>query len=117
MPFTTKKEEENIKQKIRDLIERKLLDGFTDKQERPVIKVDSINLINYDINEEESDRDKLIIQNIYSAPHIWVSNDLSGGMSNDNFEIRTQYPLEFIYDEEQKEYIIRDYDEVSLMHS
>lgn len=117
MPFTTEKEAEDIKQKIRDLIETKLLDGFTDKQERPVIKVDSINLINYNINEAESNRDKLIIQDIYSAPHIWVSNDLSGGMSNDNFEIRTQYPVEFIYDEDQKEYIIKDYNEVNLMHS
>lgn len=117
MPFLGKKEEENIQNELKDMIRRKLLDGFTDRRERPVIEVESVNMHTWTIDEDNSDRDKIIINLVHAAPRVWVSIDDDGGKSNDNFQLTNDKPVEFTFDNDLKEYKIENEEKIAFLNT
>ncbi|GEM_PF-1557237 len=116
MTFLGKKDEEKISRELREMINSKLLNDFKDRRGRPVIKVDSIKLVDKKIHEDNSDRDKIVFSTIQAICQVWVKNDESGGSSNDNFHLRNTNPIILVFDNDLKEYKIENKDQIVLIN-
>ena len=117
MAFLGKKDEDKILLEIRGLIERKLTNEFTDRRGRPVVEVESVNLVEWEIDEDKSNRDEIIVKTLYSQPRVWVSNDDFGRKSNDNFQLKNTKPLKFVFNEEHEEYKIENEEEITFINT
>ncbi|UZH54873.1 hypothetical protein JRG66_13000 [Salinimicrobium tongyeongense] len=117
MAFLGKKDEEKILLEIRGLIESKLTNGFTDRRGRPVVDVEAVNIIEWEIDEDKSNRDEFIVKTLYSQPRVWVSNDDSGGKSNENFQLKNTKPIKFVFNEEHQEYKIENEEEINFINT
>ena len=117
MAFLSKKVEEDIHDDLREFITNKLLNEFTDRRERPVIEVEAVNIYNIEIDEENSDRDNIIINKVHSFPRVWIKIDNDGSKTNDNFQISNSKPISFKYDDGSKKYVIQNEDQIVLFNS
>jgi hypothetical protein len=94
-----KKEEEKILLDLKIVIKERLLTDFKNRKGRLVDSVESIQIHDIKIDEDNDNRDKIIILNIEAAARVFVifNND---SKSSDNIALRNQKPIEFIYNKE-----------------
>lgn len=117
MAFLSEKVQEEIQNDLREIIINKLLNGFTDRKERPVVDVEAVNIYNLDFDEKNSDRDNIIITIVHSSPRVWIKNDDEGGKSNDNFQLRNTKPITFSFDNDSNKYVVQNEDEIVFFNN
>ncbi len=95
----TKKEEEKILLDLKALLKNRLIEGFKNKKGKSVDSVEYIEISNLMIDEDNDDRNKIIVTNVEALARVWVlfSPDAK---SNDDIQLRNQKHIEFIYDNE-----------------
>jgi preprotein translocase subunit SecD len=117
MAFLSKKVEEEIQNDLEEIIINKLLNGFTNRKERPVIEVEAVNIRNMEIDGENSDRDNIIINKVHSYPSVWIKIDNDGSKTNDNFQLSNSKPISFTYDNDKKKYVIQNEDQIVFFNT
>lgn len=115
MTFLSKKQEEKIIESLQQMITSKLLNGFRNNRQKPVVIVDSIYIYEYKIDEENSDRDNIIIESITVRAHVWVSLNIEEGRSNDTLQLVNNKSIKFSFDEIQNDYRIVNDSEIILL--
>ena len=114
MAFLGKKESEQISDDLREMIEKKVLNDLKDKMGREVVKVESINLLDYSIDEDKSNRDEIILTTISAYAKVWVKNDEFGGSSNDTFQIKNVQPIKFSFNDDLGVYKLENEAQIHL---
>jgi len=104
------KENEQIKKGLEQLIQEKLPE---DRRGRELHSIENINLVNWEVDPANSDRNKITISSLRALPHIWLKND-HGGTSNNNLQLKINKPVIFEYNEELESYVITNGDEITL---
>lgn len=112
MPLIGEKEKVNIQEALIKLIMVKMP---KDRMRRELHKVEAINLVHWEIDEENSDRNKLVIASITAMPRIWLKNPY-GGTSNLNMQIRNNRPVIFEFDNREDNYKIINTEEVNFIN-
>lgn len=110
MIYLSKKDKENICQKLEKATRFKLLNGYKNKEGREVHSVEYVKIIN-NLDEEKSDGKKIVITDVYITSRVWVKypNESTG---NYDISFRNIKPIEFIFDEETDEFNIINQGEI-----
>lgn len=97
------KEKDKILQDLKEVVKKFLLNGFKNRMHRVVDTVEQIQILNYEIVQDENDRDEISIQNIRAGARVFVifSED---GKSSDNILLKNRNPLRFRYNKEIDNY-------------
>jgi len=104
------KEDAQIKESLENLIINKFPE---DRQGRELDTIEHINLVHWEVDSANSDRNNITIKSIIALPKIWLKNKF-GGTTNDNPQLKNNKPIEFEYDEESEGYKISNEEEIIL---
>jgi len=104
------KENQQIKEKLEELIQDKLPE---DRQGRELDSIENINLVNWEVDPAHSNRNKITISTLRALPKIWLKNN-HGGTSNNNLQLKNNKPVIFEYNEKSESYEITNGDEITL---
>lgn len=107
MIYLSNNDKERINENLKDAIKNSLLKNFKNRNGREIDSIEYINILKYEIDGENSNRNKLIIHNIFATARIWVKF-VEDSTSSDNIQLRNSKPIEFIYDEEIQGFKIVD---------
>ncbi|UWY26583.1 hypothetical protein N4T20_12750 [Flavobacterium sp. TR2] len=101
------KELEKIAKDLKEIINKILINGFKNRQHRIVDSVEQIQIQNYEIVQDENDRDQIYVHNILVGARVFVvfSKDAK---SSDNIVLKNQKPLSFTYKKEIDNYEIEE---------
>lgn len=113
MAYLNKKDEEVLFIQIQHEIKKKLLNSFRNQQGKLVEDVETVNVYGLEIDEEQSDRDTILIPTINAAVRVWVRFH-PDGKSNDSFNLRNDKVIIFKYDDDLKQYKFSNADEVNF---
>ncbi len=99
------KEQEKISKDLKEIINKILTNGFKNRQHRIVDTVEQVQIQNYEIVQDENDRDQIYVHNIIVGARVFVifSEDAK---SSDNIVLKNQKPLSFRYNKEIDNYEI-----------
>jgi hypothetical protein len=104
------KENAQIKEELEKLIQKKLPE---DRQGRELDSIENINLVHWEVDPANSDRNKITISTLTALPKIWLKNN-HGGTSNNNLHLKNNKPVIFEYNEESESYEITNGDDIIL---
>jgi len=104
------KENAEITESLKTLVKNKLPE---DKQGRELDSIEQINLVNWEIDSANSNRNKITVSSIRALPKIWLKNRY-GGTTNNNLQLRNNKPIIFLYDDVSDTYKISNEDEIIL---
>lgn len=100
-----KKDSEKIINDLREVIKGKLLDNYKNQNGRVIDSVETLNILGFEIDEENEDRDKIIVTKVIVATRVWVKF-VENSRSSDNIQLRNNKPVEFVYNKETDEFEI-----------
>lgn len=106
-----KKDSEKITEELRELIKGKLLDNFKSQNGRVIDSVETLNILNVEIDNENENRDKIIVTKVIAAARVWTKF-IEESKSSDNLQLRNNKSIEFIYNKETDEFEIVENDVV-----
>ncbi|KAF2081703.1 hypothetical protein [Flavobacterium sharifuzzamanii] len=98
-----KKDSEKIVNDLREVIKGKLLDNYKNQNGRLIDSVETLNILAFEIDEENEDRDKIIVTKIIATARVWVKF-VEDSRSSDNIQLRNNKSVEFIYNKEADEF-------------
>ncbi len=108
------KELELIQQPIIELIKKLLLNGFKNRQGRSLHSVDSLNLVDIEINEDKSSfKEVIYVNTVIAYSRIWV--EFHDSITNDNIELSLSKEVILEYNNENKEYKVTNEDDIKLV--
>lgn len=110
-----KKDSEKINQDLKETINRKLLDNFKSQNGRIIDSVEALNILKIEIDEENEDRDKIIVTKVIAAARVWTKF-VEDSRSSDNLQLHNNKPIEFIYKKENDEFEIVENNVVFYLH-
>ena len=93
------KGQEKIVSDLINLVKNTLQEGYKNRKGQRVEKVEKINILEYKIDEENDDRDKVIITKVQSVARVIVrfGHDAT---TNDEISLRNDKVIEFVYNKE-----------------
>ena len=114
MEELVKKEEQLIFAPIENFIIEKLMDGFKNRKDQDVIKVDGLSLARLECDTKESEfKIKILINRIDVLAKVWV-NIGEGARSNNQLSISINKQVNLVYNYEDKLYQIENEEELNL---
>ncbi|KVV16329.1 hypothetical protein [Flavobacterium sp. TAB 87] len=101
------KEQKKILTDLLEVINKILKSGFKNRQHRLVDTVEQVQIQNYEIVEDENDRDLIYVHNILVTTRVFVifSEDAK---SSDNIILKNQKPIPFRYNKDIDNYEIEE---------
>lgn len=110
-----KKEEALIAKPIKDYINNTLINGFKTKENRIISKIDSINIINFEIDSEESEiKESISVNSFRVYAKVWVQLD-EDATTNNTLDLLITKGIKLSYDFEVREYSIDNLEELSII--
>ncbi|WP_291274424.1 hypothetical protein [Flavobacterium sp.] len=100
-----KKDSDKIVEDLRKVIKGKLLDNFKSQNGRVIDSVESLNIIGVETDNNNEDRDKIIVTKVIAASRVWTKF-VEDSKSSDNLQLRNNKPIEFVYNKETDEFEI-----------
>jgi flagellar biosynthesis regulator FlaF len=98
-----KKDSEKIVNNLIQFIKEKLLDNFKNQNGRVIDSVETLNILDFEIDDENEDRDKIIVTKVIAAARVWVKF-VEDSKSSDNIQLRNNKIVEFVYNKETDEF-------------
>lgn len=111
-----KKDSEKIVNDLIEFIKGKLLDNYKNQKGRVIDSVQTLNILSFEIDEENEDRDKIIVTKVIAASRVWVKF-VEDSKSSDNIQLRNNKFVEFVYDKETDEFKMLDSDVIFYIDS
>ena len=91
-----------------------LQNGFKNRQGRELHSIDSLNVVNIEIDEDKSSLKEVVyVNSILAYARIWVH--FHDGRASDNIQLSLSSEVVLEYDFGAKEYIIANEDEIALV--
>ncbi|MBV6880449.1 hypothetical protein NG800_014000 [Epilithonimonas ginsengisoli] len=97
------KDKEKILIDLKNLIEKKLLADKKIGKGRPVNSVESVDIADFKINDDEEDRDKIIVTDVHAFVRIHLEF-VENSFSSQNVQMRNNKEIEFKYNKEMDYY-------------
>jgi hypothetical protein len=104
-----KKDEEKILLDLKKIIKNLLESGFKNRKGRQIDSVEYVQIINIKIDENNDNRDIIVIQNVEAQARVWVLFN-ADSRSSDDILLRNQKSIIFSYDREIDNYKIHGED-------
>lgn len=98
-----KKDSAKIVNDLIEVIKGKLLDNYKNQNGRVIDSVETLNILSLEIDEENEDRDKIIVTKVIATARVWVKF-IENSRSSDNIQLRNNKSVEFIYNKETDEF-------------
>lgn len=111
-----KKDIKKITEDLEQLIKVELLNNFKNRKGYVVDSVEFVNIMNFETDDENEDRDKIIVTIVYAESRVWVKF-VEDSKSSDNITLRNNKPIEFIYKNETDEFEISTKDVIFFINS
>ena len=110
MPFIGKKEIEQIKSELKERVKNYLIKNYKDPYGNPISTIERIG-IGIEFDENESERDRVIISEIRITATVWIKNERHDTVSNSHLDKKNNIPLILNYNEESTEYDMENFNE------
>lgn len=101
------KERKKILNDLNNIVQDKLKNNFKNRKHRLVVKIESVQIANYEVNLDENDRDKACVSNIQIHARVYVDIGFQASTS-DNIVLKNQKPINFIYNKEIDNFELND---------
>lgn len=98
-----KKDSEKIVSDLIEVITGKLLDNYKNQNGLVIDSVETLNILDFEIDKENEDRDKIIVTKIIASARVWVKFT-EGSRSSDNIHLYNNKSVEFVYNKETDEF-------------
>lgn len=93
------KDREKIVSELTNIVKNILHEGYENRKGQTVEKLQNVKILEFKIDEENDDRDKIIITKVQAVARVIVGFGY-GAMTNDNISLRNDKIIEFVYDKE-----------------
>lgn len=103
------KDNEKILSDLKKLITKKLLSDKKIGRGRPINSIESVDIVDFIMDNDEEDRDKIIVKDVHAFVRIHVEF-IENSFSSQNLQVRSNKEIEFIYDKETDNYEIVEND-------
>ncbi|MEN9906959.1 MAG: hypothetical protein RLZZ540_100 [Bacteroidota bacterium] len=111
-----KKDSEKIFKELKETVKAKLLNNFKNRDGHIIDTVESINIQNFETDEKNEDRDKIIVTNVNITSRVFVKF-VEDSRSSDNLQLGSNKSIEFVYNKETDEFDIIANDVVFYINS
>jgi len=101
------KEQEKILNDLKDVTNKILKNDFKNRKHRLVDTVERVQILNYEIVQDEDDRDLVYVRNIQVEARVFVIFG-EDAKSSDNIILKSQKPLSYKYNKEIDNYEIQE---------
>ncbi|AQX11346.1 hypothetical protein BAX94_09525 [Elizabethkingia meningoseptica] len=101
-----KKDLIKIEKELTILIKERLLTEFKNNKGKPVDQVDNIALLKTELDEENENRDKIIVASVYANARLFIRFMDDDSTSSENTQVKNNIPIEFSYNSDTDEFDI-----------
>ena len=103
------KDQKKIIEELTKLTKEKLLNEFKDSRLRPVDSVENVDILNMEYDNENQDRNKIIVKEFIANIRVHILID-EGSTSSLNTQVKNNKPIEFLVNYEEDTVELSDSD-------
>ena len=94
-----KTDQQKIENELTQFISNKLLTEFRDSKLRPIDRIEHIEILAFKFDDENQDRNKIIVKEFYAVVRVHILLD-DGSTSSEDTQVKNDKPIEFIVNHE-----------------